>query len=265
MHVTAPSTRSRRDKIGCVPAGLDGNFTPVVSAERTSVLNNVIAQLRNLGSTERPLLVGVDGIDGSGKSTFADELASLLRVQDNRVDRSTIDSFHQPRATRAKRGATSPVGFFLDSHDLDGVRSHLLEPVMSGTGDYLVAMFDEPTDQPVHIEPRSVDDIDVLIFDGIFLQREELARFWDYVIFLDGQQRVDLRRLGLVLDELPNKPTDVVAHVLEWGRKFDRYSSGMRYYLDLVNPAAAADLVIDNNDLRHPRIIRCADSSRVPS
>lgn len=48
---------------------------------------------------------------------------------------------------------------------------------------------------------------ELLIFDGVFVQRPELADYWHLTIWLDGQQRVDLRRLGLVLEGLPNEPT----------------------------------------------------------
>ena len=60
------------------------------------------------------MLVGIDGIDGSGKSTFADEVATLLRARGVPVVRSTVDSFHNPRSKRWARGRSSPVGFYLD-------------------------------------------------------------------------------------------------------------------------------------------------------
>ena len=100
---------------------------------------------------------------------------------------------------------------------------------------------------------------DVLLFDGIFVQRPELREFWDLVVFLDAAQRVNLQRLELVLSDLPTTPIDIVGNVLEWGARIDRYASGMRYYLDVVDPAQRADVLVDNNDLRHPIIVRGVD------
>ena len=200
------------------------------------------------------MLVAIDGIDGAGKSTFADELAAELRRSDVPVVRSTVDSFHNPPAVRYRRGKTSPVGFFLDSHNLDAVRTELLDPFAEGIGNFRIAAYDVEQEQPVEPPPQPVEPDQVLVFDGIFLQREELVGYWDLVIFLDGQQRVNQRRLGYVLADLPATPTDVVAHVLDWHAKIDRYSSGMRYYLDLVDAIESADVVIDNNDLAAPRM-----------
>ena len=57
--------------------------------------------------------------------------------------RSTIDSFHRPRAERHRRGPGSPTGFYLDSHQLDTLTTVLLEPFAAGDP-FVVAAFDEP-------------------------------------------------------------------------------------------------------------------------
>ena len=218
------------------------------------MIGNVAEAVAAAKQPPMPLLVAIDGIDGSGKSTFADELAASLVADGHLVVRASIDSFHNPRQVRYRRGASSPVGFFLDSHDLDAVRRVLLEPLRSGQGVYATAVFDEPTDQPVVSETVGITGEEVLLFDGIFAMRDELAPYWDFTIFLDGQQRVDQRRLALILEDLPPEPVAVVSHVLTWQQRIDRYSSGMRYYLDLVSPLEDVDIFIDNNDLAAPYI-----------
>lgn len=238
-----------------MPAGLDGNPDPIITNARAAVIASVVDQVQAQRDPTRPYLVAVDGIDGSGKSTFADEMAAELGRRSVPVVRSTIDSFHNPRSVRWKRGKDSPVGFYLDSHDLDAVQELLLEPFKQGQGDYVSAAFDEPTDEAVDIEPKPLRGDEVLVFDGIFAQRRELAPYWDLTLWLDGQRRVDLRRLGLVMQDLPDDPGAIVAHTLEWQRRIERYSSGMRYYLDLVDPISKADIVIDNNDLSSPTVM----------
>lgn len=239
-----------------MPAGLDGNPDPIVTPARTALLDKLAIEIARRKQPDAPLLVAVDGIDGSGKSTLADELSKTLHTHGVDVVRSTIDSFHNPRATRARRGVDSPVGFYFDSHDLNAVRGRLLDPFRAGFGSYVTAVFDAPSDAPVHVDPAQVRASDVLIFDGIFAQRPELAQYWDLVVFLDGQQRVNLGRLQFVIDDLPSDPLQVVAHVLAWQQRIDRYASGMRYYLDMVDPKTNADVVVDNNDLAHPRIVK---------
>ena len=239
-----------------MPAGLDGNPNPIRSPERTAVLEAVADQLLSRRLSAAPMLVGIDGVDGAGKSTFADELTSMLRADGLIVVRSTIDWFHHPRAVRHRRGSGSPVGFYFDSHDLDALRARLLDPFRGGgDGCYRVAAFDEVTDQPLSPPFQRLRGNEVLLFDGIFLHRPELAEYWDFSVFLDGMERVNLKRLGLILADRPECGIELVHHVLEWCGQLDRYSSGMRYYLDLVDPMSHADLVIDNNDLARPQLL----------
>lgn len=237
-----------------MPAGLDGNPNPIITTERRRVIDATVDAISKRRHDSTPLLVAIDGIDGAGKSTFADEVADACRAADIPVVRSTIDSFHRPRADRHARGATSPVGFYLDSHDLDTIRTELLTPFRNG-GTARLAAFDEPSDRPVLGPEHVVGDGDVLLFDGIFLQRPELRDFWHFVVYLEASERVRLGRVALVLDDLPTDPLRVVDHVLTWVARIDRYSSGMRYYADLVDPHAGAGLVVDNNDLERPFVM----------
>ncbi len=240
-----------------MPAGLDGNPNPIVTPQRTDVISAVAQVIGDRREVGRPMLVAVDGMSGAGKSTFADELAKACAAAGHSVVRSTTDLFHNPRVVRWSRGKDSPVGFYFDSHDLDSLRMRLLEPFRSGEGaTYVAAIFDEPSDTPVEPQPSFVDPDDVLIFDGLFLQRPELHDYWDLVIYIDGNERENLRRLGLVMDDLPDTPEDAVAHVLEWARRLNRYASGTTYYVDLVDPIRSADIVIDNNNFAAPKIIK---------
>lgn len=61
--------------------------------------------------------VGIDGVDGVGKTVFADHLAAILRTAGRPVVRVSADDFHHPREVRYRRGRTSPKGFWLDSYD----------------------------------------------------------------------------------------------------------------------------------------------------
>lgn len=240
-----------------MPAGLDGNPDPLSTPERSEVIASVVASVGAAKAPGQPLLVAIDGIDGSGKTTFADEVAGAARKRRLHVVRATVDSFHNERRVRHARGSTSPLGFYADSHNLAALRRELLDPFKAGDGsEYRVAMFDEPSDTPLDTPYVRVDSDDVLIFDGIFLQRPELVSYWDLIVFLDAQQRIDLNRLGHILEDLPNDPVEAVAHTLTWAERIERYSSGMRIYIDSADPIASAHVVIDNNKIGSPVIVK---------
>ena len=130
----------------------------------------------------------------SWRARFASEGGSSIR--------STTDSFHQPRTARLKRGLTSADGYFLDSHQIDRIVNELLVPFRQGAGEVLVAAFDEPTDTPLE-RAIAVASNAVLVFDGLFLHRDEFAKLWDVSVYLDADERRDTEWLQFLLDDLP--------------------------------------------------------------
>ena len=146
----------------------------------------------------RPV-VAVDGVDGAGKTTFADALAERLRGQGRDVMRASIDGFHHPLAHRRAEGRTSQAVF--ERHfDYAALRRELVEPWRAGPPtSYRIAVHDVVTDEMLDLPPRPVPAEGVLVLDGLFCQRPELAGCWDLVILLDvpshvGAQRTYFRR-----------------------------------------------------------------------
>jgi uridine kinase len=198
---------------------------------------------------ERTLRVAVDGVDGVGKTTFADNLGSAVERIGRPVIRSSVDGFHNPREFRYRRDRTSPEGFYLDSYDYAALRAHLLDPLgPGGSGVYCPAVFDHVTDSPVPAQTHLATAGSVLILDGLFLHRQELRDFWDFSIFLDAPFEVTIPRGA--------------ARGLGWGGSPDptapsnrRYVEGQRLYLRENEPQARANVVIDYSDLAAPVIM----------
>ena len=87
--------------------------------------------------------VGVDGVDGVGKTVFAAELGGALRGLGRPVVNVSLDGFHHPRAVRYRRGRDSPEGFWLDSYDYQAFSQHVLEPFApGGSREYRSAVHD---------------------------------------------------------------------------------------------------------------------------
>lgn len=222
-----------------------------MSDERARVLQQVAAGLPDPWHLGRPVRVAVDGTDGAGKTWFADELAAVLRDAGRTVLRASVDGFHHPRAHRYRRGRSSPEGFFLDSYDLDAFRSVLLDPLGPdhvGPRRVRTAVRDVTTDTDPGTPWQTVDDATVLLVDGIFLQRDELAGAWDAAVWLEVPFAETYARMA-VRDGCPPDPDDPVN---------TRYREGQRLYLARCAPAERAHVVVDNADVARPRVLRGA-------
>ncbi|MHC2999250.1 nucleoside/nucleotide kinase family protein [Microbacterium sp. HJ5] len=196
------------------------------------------------------VIVAVDGIDGAGKSTFADGLAEVFAESGSAVFRAGIDGFHRPRAERYARGRRSPEGFYLESYDYPTFRRVLIDPFRdgaqtAGTTGFQLAAFDLARDAPVESQWVTAPRDAVLIVDGIFLHRPELQDLWDWSLWLDVPFHVAYERMSLRdgCDPDPDAPSNA------------RYRLGQGLYLDRVRPRDAASVVVDNADLTHPRIV----------
>ena len=187
--------------------------------------------------------VGIDGVDGAGKTVFADELATALAALGRHVVRSGVDSFHHPRAVRHRRGPHDPVGYYRDSFDYDKLRRVLLDPLSpGGSGRYRAAAFDHSSDSAVHAAELVAPERTILVFDGIFLHRPDLATYWDYSVFLRVGFDVSVARCAHRDASSPDPEAD----------SNRRYVHGQRLYLAECQPERRATIVIDNNDLAAP-------------
>jgi uridine kinase len=212
---------------------------------RDALLTRVAAEIANTRRAE-VTFVSVDGVDGSGKTRFADELAGFLEWAP--VIRATVDGFHNPRAVRYAKGRASPEGFFEDSYNYELMKASLLDPLLTdGSLEYREQAFNHVTDQRVDSPLRKATLPSILLIDGIFLHRPELRNYWHYSIFLHVDRREALRRCNF-RDGHPERSNDTDDPV------HARYVRGQDLYLARCAPQRLATRVVANNDLDKPYI-----------
>jgi uridine kinase len=213
----------------------------------TNLIDEIAKLIRDYQSG-LTLRVGVDGVDGVGKTVFADMLARAIEAQGRAVIRASVDDFHNPRKVRYRRGRASPEGFYLDSYDYACLKRILLDPLgPHGSRTYCSAIFDHLADAALPIRMLVADPGSVLVFDGIFLHRPELRDVWDLSIFLDAPFDVTIPR-GAGRGAGWGSP-DVHAPSNQ------RYVEGQVLYLRESKPQTLANFVIDYSDLADPVVV----------
>ena len=201
---------------------------------------------------DRPLLLGIDGVDVSGKTTLAKELANELKESGRLLIQASIDGFHNPKSVRYKEGNSSHKGYYLYSFDHESVIDELLKPLSIGDLQYRTAVFDHFTDSKVVHPVQTATNDSILIMEGIFLFRPELVDFWDIKIFLD----VDFET---ILERAVKRETEreCIGTEQEIRKRYeDRYIPGQKFYFQIAEPIEKADIVIDNSDFKNPMITK---------
>lgn len=166
--------------------------------------------------------IGIDGVDGAGKTQLAEELAQELTARGRPALRISLDQFLV--AERYTRGELSPEGYYLDSFDLESFRDHVL-----GIGG----------------PPEAV-----LLADGVFLQRSELADLWDATVWVEADIELAARRgaeRNLVWFDSLDETHE---------RYRARYMPAQRLYIESERPEERATFVLRNTDLREPELVR---------
>ncbi|MBU1111097.1 cytidylate kinase family protein [Patescibacteria group bacterium] len=202
---------------------------------------------------EKPVLVVIDGVDASGKTTLAEELAEyLLKIQDREIIRASIDGFHNSEKRRYLKGPDSPEGYYNDSFNYPALVKNLLDPLKSGGAGYKTAIFDYRTNTEVDAPALNATSGAILIMEGVFMLRPEIVKYWDLKIFVDVDFTVTVPRAVKRSAEKNH-----IGSEEEIRRKYDqRYIPGQKLYLDEAKPKEVADIVIDNTDFEDPKVTK---------
>lgn len=191
------------------------------------------------------LLVGIDGVDGSGKTMFADSFARHLRSIGSLVIRIGLDNFHNPRSVRYRRGRNSPEGFWLDSYNYERFHEWVVEPLSpGGNGRFRDGCHDLETDRAIRPDPVTAPSDCVVLIDGMFLHRIELECAWDLSVFLDVPFDETARRMA----------SRDGSHADPDHSSLRRYVEGQGRYFAERDPARKATLIVDNSDFHRPRL-----------
>ena len=187
---------------------------------------------------DRPALVAVDGVDGSGKTTFAERLAAAYTDRGRPVHVVHMDDFLNPRTVRYRLGKNSPEGFFADTYNLAAFTNYVLDPLQP-RANHIITMraYDHRADATVDEPPVEVPPQAVVVVEGMFLHRDELCARWDMSIFLDVPFSVTVPRM-VERDGAPPDPEHP---------SWIRYLQGQRLYLSACEPGERATHVIDNS------------------
>ena len=189
------------------------------------ILAFIKAKYEKHRSINQSFVVGINGIDCSGKTTFAKSVSKYFTHHKIENDCLDIDNFNNPSIESATYKAF--VSGSWDEKDLNKYYKLIIN-----YSDAIRAVSEYKKKYPL------------VILEGIFIYKPQLADLFDLKIFLDidislGRKRFAERR-SLKQDKRPFEIYDEI-----WMLSHIRYESE-------VHPKRISDLVIDYNDESKP-------------
>ncbi|HVV75501.1 MAG TPA: hypothetical protein VHC43_05645 [Mycobacteriales bacterium] len=217
---------------------------------RAAVMRQIAGRLAG-HDPGHPLRVGIDGVCGVGKSTFADELASALASEGRAVVLLDSDGFHHIRARRYRQGRDSARGYYDDAYDFGALADQVLRPLGPGGGlIYAAKVHDLATDAVVTEATAKAAPDAVVLLAATFIQRGDLRALWDEVVYLDATEEAALAR-GIARD------ASALGGAAAARTAYDaRYMEACRIYLREEQPLTKASIVVEHTDPAAPVLIR---------
>ena len=205
-------------------------------------MDDIVARIlreRAVVSEQRSLLVGVSGIDGSGKGYVATQIEARLALHSVGAANINVDGWLNLPVRRFN--AIEPADHFYENAiRFDELFEKLVLPLRDHRSADVVADFAEETARKYRKHTYSFKNVDVVLVEGIFLFKREHREFFDLAIWVDCSFSTAMARaLERAQEGLP-PATTIRAYTTI-------YFPAQRIHLNRDHPRDSADLIIKND------------------
>lgn len=199
---------------------------------------------------EKPLRIAVNGIEGTGKTTFVLKFCAYLQALNLNAISISIDGFHYNKKHRYQQGRSSAKGYYEDSYDENSFVTKVLVASQSKMPYYVAATHDLASDAYLDLEPIKISNKAILITDGAYLLKPIFLEHWDLKIYLHANFEIAMERGA-------NRDKETLGSYELAKEKFlQRYHAASKIYLETCQPKENADWVIDANDLENYKLLK---------
>ena len=198
-----------------------------------------IASILGLGTPEtRSMLVGISGIDGSGKGYVTRLIDEGLRAKGLNAAVINIDGWLNLPHIRFDPNNLAD-NFYRNAIRFDEMFERLIIPLRDSRSVDITADFAEETATEFREHRYAFHDIEIILLEGIFIFKRELVHHYDLKIWIDCSFDVALERAIARSQEGLSPEATIHAY-----RTI--YFPAQRIHFALDNPRAASDIHIDN-------------------
>lgn len=211
-------------------------MTPITDLDEA--LHAIQARRRDI-DPGRSLLVGLSGIDASGKGYVANQIVCRLWQQSIHAVPINIDGWLNLPAARFS-SINPGEHFYHHAIRFPELFSQLVQPLRAARSIRLEADFAEETASEYRKHNYSFTDVDVIVLEGVFLFKREFLDYYDLRVWVDCSFETALKRaINRGQEHLPAAETI---------KAYDNiYFPAQLFHFKRDHPRAHADLIIDND------------------
>jgi uridine kinase len=206
-------------------------------------LENVVARIlreRAIVSDQHCLLVGISGIDGSGKGYVAEQIRAQLGQHSIASANISVDGWLNLPGKRFS-AVNAAENFYKNAIRFDELFPTLLLPLKNHRSVSVTADFITETASAFRKEVHRFENVDVVLVEGIFLFKREYRNLFDLAIWIDCSFPTALARaVARGQEGLPPRETIRAYKAI--------YFPAQEIHFTRDSPRETADLVV-NNDL----------------
>lgn len=141
------------------------------------------------------ILVGIDGLGGAGKNTLSDDIYRYLNKKKIYTIVFHIDDFINNKETRYNEKCPAWKYYYEIQWRYKYFINDVLKKVSkSGDTDIDVELYDKNSDT-YFIQKYNIALKTIVIVEGVFLQREQLKKLFDYIIYIDIPKPIRFARI----------------------------------------------------------------------
>jgi len=210
------------------------------------IFEQVLREIDRRKQDNKAFVVGITGVDVSGKTRFTESFAMFLTSNGRNVQVISLDDFHNPQQVRYS-GENQPENYYNKSFDINTIVERLLIPIKQRSRySVKLTLLDLHTNRYEVDREFSFGENTIVLFEGVFLLRKELSPYIDYKIFIDVPFEESKNRAK-------NRDVPIYGDVIL--RKYDeKYFPAQGKYLYEYPPSEIADMIIDNTNWEYPRV-----------
>ena len=198
-------------------------------------ISSIIA--KNVNECDANYIIGIDGYSCAGKTSFTEQLRKY-NISERPVLVFHIDDYIRPSKFRYHTGYEQWVEHFFLQWDTSHICENLFRAIKDNKSQIKLQHYCKGKDS-VSEYIYEIPSKSIIIIEGVFLQRVEWRKYFDYVVFMDCPREIRFQR-EVIRSNHSNNLDHVISHYRE------RYWAAEDYYDKTYKPLEASDVIIRN-------------------